>query len=417
MKRVIRYFGWALLVARRARLVAAGAAHLLAQRKLNRAIDVNVAPVAFVSDDASHARGKYLFESRGCGECHGDNGAGKLLIDDPGGLRVWTPNITAGPGSAVAKYTEADWVRTIRHGVKPDKRPILIMPCEDYNRFTDADVAAIVAYVRSLPAVQGEIGRIEMPLIMQALYAADVVPDAPQRIDHTLPPAQAVAEGPTPEHGAYVANMCKGCHGEAFHGGKIPGSPPDWPPGTRPHVAGDLRRLRQRRPVQGDAEEREATQRRGDQGDAVPVARGAERHRRRGALRLPEDAAEGRRPAVTPPARGAARRPPRPGARPGDLKSGRCRSEFGRHEPLAAWRAGPIQRGGHSMFASMTYPSAFGDFDRLRRELDDLFGLAGLPTSIRSAAPGAFPALNIGTRRPAWRSTPSPRASTRPRST
>jgi HSP20 family protein len=48
------------------------------------------------------------------------------------------------------------------------------------------------------------------------------------------------------------------------------------------------------------------------------------------------------------------------------------------------------------MFASMMYPNAFGDFDRLRRELDDLFGLAGMPSSIRSAAPGAFPALNIG---------------------
>jgi cytochrome c553 len=230
MKRVIRFSGWALLALVALGLVAAGAAHLLAQRKLNRSIEVTVAPVAFVNDDTALTRGKYLFRSRGCGECHGDNGAGKLLIDDPGGLRVWTPNLTAGPGSAVAKYTEADWVRTIRHGVKPDRRPILIMPCEDYNRFTDADVAAIVAYVRSLPAVQGEIGRIEMPLVMQALYAADVVPDAPQRIDHTLPPAKAVAEGPTPEHGAYVANMCKGCHGETFHGGKIPGSPPDWPP-------------------------------------------------------------------------------------------------------------------------------------------------------------------------------------------
>ncbi|MGZ8981962.1 MAG: Hsp20/alpha crystallin family protein [Burkholderiaceae bacterium] len=48
------------------------------------------------------------------------------------------------------------------------------------------------------------------------------------------------------------------------------------------------------------------------------------------------------------------------------------------------------------MFTSMMYPTAFGDVDRLRRELDDLFGMAGLPTSIRSAAPGAFPALNIG---------------------
>jgi HSP20 family protein len=49
------------------------------------------------------------------------------------------------------------------------------------------------------------------------------------------------------------------------------------------------------------------------------------------------------------------------------------------------------------MFASMTtYPGLFGDFDRLRRELDELSGWAGLPTSIRSAAPGAFPAINIG---------------------
>lgn len=49
------------------------------------------------------------------------------------------------------------------------------------------------------------------------------------------------------------------------------------------------------------------------------------------------------------------------------------------------------------MFASMiTYPSLFGDFDRLRREFDELSGRTGLPTSIRSAAPGAFPAINIG---------------------
>jgi HSP20 family protein len=37
--------------------------------------------------------------------------------------------------------------------------------------------------------------------------------------------------------------------------------------------------------------------------------------------------------------------------------------------------------------------SLFGEFDRLRRELDDVFGR---PSSIRSAAPGAFPAINIG---------------------
>jgi HSP20 family protein len=37
--------------------------------------------------------------------------------------------------------------------------------------------------------------------------------------------------------------------------------------------------------------------------------------------------------------------------------------------------------------------SFFGEFDRLRRELDDVFGA---PASIRSVAPGAFPAINVG---------------------
>jgi cytochrome c553 len=38
-----------------------------------------------------------------------------------------------------------------------------------------------------------------------------------------------VPVGVTVAHGAYVANMCIGCHGEKLSGGKIPGGPPDWP--------------------------------------------------------------------------------------------------------------------------------------------------------------------------------------------
>jgi HSP20 family protein len=45
----------------------------------------------------------------------------------------------------------------------------------------------------------------------------------------------------------------------------------------------------------------------------------------------------------------------------------------------------------------MSYPdSLFGPFDRLRRELDDLFGVAGVPSSIRAPAPGTLPAVNVG---------------------
>jgi hypothetical protein len=51
--------------------------------------------------------------------------------------------------------------------------------------------------------------------------------------------------------------------------------------------------------------------------------------------------------------------------------------------------------------------SLFGQFERLRRELDDVFGVSGLPNSIRSVAPGTFRRSTSAERPPAWRSTPS----------
>jgi mono/diheme cytochrome c family protein len=205
----------------------------LGDRKLARRIDVAVVAVPLAADAASVERGNYLFRSRGCGECHGADGAGHVVVDDGKGMLVRAPNITAGPGGATAAYTPVDWVRTIRHGVKPNGQPVLIMPSEDYNRFTDVDLAAVVAYVRQLPPKSGEGATIRLPLPVRVLYAVGMVPDAAERIDHRLPPAQPVAEAVTPAHGAYVANACSGCHRADLSGGKIAGGPPDWPAAAR----------------------------------------------------------------------------------------------------------------------------------------------------------------------------------------
>ena len=209
-------------------LVAVGAvgAHL-AERKLQRQIAVQVTAVALPDDAASLERGRYLFISRGCTECHGANGAGRSFVNDGKGTHIAGPNIT--PGGVVAQYKNEDWVRTIRHGVKPNGRPAFIMPSEDYNRFTDEDLGKLVAYIRTLPPQAGGAAVAELPLPVMALYGFGLIPDAAERINHTLPPATPVAAGVTAEHGAYVANMCIGCHGDHLSGGKIPGGPPDWP--------------------------------------------------------------------------------------------------------------------------------------------------------------------------------------------
>lgn len=50
------------------------------------------------------------------------------------------------------------------------------------------------------------------------------------------------------------------------------------------------------------------------------------------------------------------------------------------------------------MFQSLlTHPnSLFGQFDRLHRELDEIFGIPALPSSIRSVAAGTMPPINVG---------------------
>lgn len=201
----------------------------IGERKTQRRIDVALTPIALRSDAAAVERGAYLYRSRGCTDCHGIDGAGRDVIDDGDGLLIHAPNITSAPGTPVAAYGADDWQRTIRHGVAPDGRPLLVMPSEDYNRLTDDDLAAIVAYVRQLPPAPGTGAIIRMPLAMKALYGVGMIRDAAEKIDHTLPPAQPVPEDVTPEHGAYVANMCIGCHGKGLSGGRIPGAPPQWP--------------------------------------------------------------------------------------------------------------------------------------------------------------------------------------------
>jgi len=200
----------------------------LGEQKKARKVDVAVVPVAYVSDTQALQRGKYLFDSRGCAECHGADGSGREFANNHGSVRLAGPDITA--GGATAKYQPVDWVRTIRHGVKPNGNPLMVMPCEDFNRLTDQDFASIVAYVRSLPPGKGAPPIIELPLPARVAYGLGAIQDAAARIDHSLPPAQPVPEGVNAQHGAYVANMCIGCHGEHLSGGKIPGGPPDWPP-------------------------------------------------------------------------------------------------------------------------------------------------------------------------------------------
>ena len=211
--------------------IAAGAfafAWFGSEARRNRVISVNVAPIAVATSPADIARGRYLYETRGCQQCHGANGAGRVVIDE-GGLLVRAPNITPAVGTATSFFGPLDWVRLLRHGVKPDGRPALIMPSEEYARMTDREIGQLIGYVRSLPAVEGQTAEIQLPLTAQFLYAAGYMTDAAARIDHDAPAPAPIEPAVTAAYGDHVADICRNCHNAALSGGPIPLAPGTWP--------------------------------------------------------------------------------------------------------------------------------------------------------------------------------------------
>ena len=110
-------------------------------------------------------RGRYLVEVLGaCGNCHTPKGpqgdvpgkhlaGGFQLTDD---LGTWiTPNITPDPETGIGRWTDAEIIRAIREGKRPDGRTLgPPMPYNLYRRLADSDVKAMVAYLRTVTPVR-----------------------------------------------------------------------------------------------------------------------------------------------------------------------------------------------------------------------------------------------------------------------
>jgi mono/diheme cytochrome c family protein len=208
---------------------------------MDKVYDIPVPAVTKSDDPAVVARGKHLAESlTGCTtpDCHGADGAGgKLMSMGPLGTLVG-PNITN--GGLGAAYTDGDLFRLVRHGIKKDGRSLKFMPAQDFCWLPDADVVAIVSYLRSLPAVDRPNGPIQVGMIGKVLDRAEKLPlDVARHIDHAN-----VGKGPPPEptarYGELLSRICTGCHGPHLSGGRIPGAPSSLPVPTNltPHETG-----------------------------------------------------------------------------------------------------------------------------------------------------------------------------------
>ncbi|HET6566675.1 MAG TPA: c-type cytochrome [Rhodothermales bacterium] len=211
-------------------MIAVAAVYLITNSRFHEKYNVQVADLTISADSASIARGHHVATVRGCVDCHGENLAGKPFMEDPAIGYLYAANLTTGKGGVGGNMSDADWVRAIRHGVRPDGTPLLWMPSQEFNGLSNQDLSDLIAYLESVPPVDHTQPANSVGPLGRTLYLAGILPLLPvELIDHSAKQVEAVTPGPTAEYGEYLAATCAGCHGEHFSGGKMPGAPPSMP--------------------------------------------------------------------------------------------------------------------------------------------------------------------------------------------
>jgi mono/diheme cytochrome c family protein len=133
-----------------------------------------------VVEDISHAadqtaavieRGEYLATAADCGACHtaprGQPFAGGLPIDTPLGT-IYSTNITPSADFGVGRYTEEEFARALRRGIRRDGAHLYpAMPYTSYAKFTEDDAHALYVYFKeAVKAVDQPAPRTRLPFPM-----------------------------------------------------------------------------------------------------------------------------------------------------------------------------------------------------------------------------------------------------------
>jgi mono/diheme cytochrome c family protein len=229
LKRVCRWLGYALLALLLVVLAAYGYATWNVSRRLNKVYPTHVPGIQVPGDSAAVARGAHLYVVHACRDCHGPKLAGRVLLNQPALGRLVARNLTKGKGGLPADFSDGDWLRTLKHGVDRQGKPLLVMPAHETTKIADQDLADIIAYCKSRPPVDNPLPAQRLGPVLQ-LTAGLVEPTffPAEKIDHALLPVATRQPEATAAYGEYLANNCTACHQPDFRG--APAMAPGYPP-------------------------------------------------------------------------------------------------------------------------------------------------------------------------------------------
>ena len=224
MKKVFKWIGIVLGSLIGLVLLAGVVMYFIGESRLNKVYDIPPSNLTIPTDAASIEFGKHRAEIL-CAGCHGPqlSGVDNWFSAPPLG-NIDSANLTSGAGGVGAEFTTEDFVRAIRHGIDRQGKPIFMTAVPSTAHLSDEDLAAIIAYLKSVPPVDHTVKPRHFTPLARVLLAAGVLGQLPaESVSHDVH-VTAPAAGPTAEYGEYLVNTndCHICHGPNLNGGPFP---------------------------------------------------------------------------------------------------------------------------------------------------------------------------------------------------
>ena len=192
-------------------LLAGVALYFVGTKKLTQSYpNIPVETVNVPTGADAIARGEHIAIIWGCTKCHGDDLSGTLIDNSAFSGTIPAPNLTSGNGGIASSYTDTDWIRAIRHGVKPNGQVEILM--YDYSTMSDQDLGDLLAYLKTLHPVDAHQPLLHLGVMLPIGAALGLEVPAAERIDHNAPHPVRIVPSATVEYGKYLSAVCTECH-------------------------------------------------------------------------------------------------------------------------------------------------------------------------------------------------------------
>ncbi len=194
------------------------------ERILRRQYETPVYSVTHSTDADVIAVGSRLADIAGCTGCHGAELNGKIMGEEKFVFRSVAPNL-----ARLSKtYSDADFARSIRHGVRADGTGVWGMPSPAFFELRDEDLEAILSFIRAQTDKREKLPKDRHWILDRLYLLQNENPMEAAAIDHFAQRRTFDFSAPL-QQGEYLARLaCAECHGVAFDGGRAFG--PETPP-------------------------------------------------------------------------------------------------------------------------------------------------------------------------------------------